>query len=83
MTKSFKKEIMLHSTLCNKFLKAKTRESKQLYNKQRNLSVTLLRKAKRNYFADLDNRILKNYRTFWKINPLFSGMSERIYYNNK
>ena len=81
MTKSLKKEIMLHSTLCNKFIKAKTRESKQLYNKERNLSVTLLRKAKRNYLVDLDNRILNDNRTFWKINPLFSGMSGRIYYN--
>ena len=46
MTKSLKKEIMLCSRLRNKFLKTKTEESKQLYNKQRNLCVTLLRKAK-------------------------------------
>ena len=48
MTKSLRKEIMLRSRLRNKFLKAKTEESKQLYNKQRNLCVTLLCKAKRN-----------------------------------
>ena len=72
MTKSLNKEIFLCSRLHNKFLKAKTKWSKQLYNKQRNLSVTLLRKAKRNYFADLDNWILNDNRTFWKINPLFS-----------
>ena len=59
MTKSLRKEIMLHSRLRNKFLKTKTEESKQLYNKQRNLCVTLLRKAKRSYFVELDNRILK------------------------
>ena len=56
MTKSLRKEIMLRSRLRNKFLKTKTEESKQLYNKQRNLCVTLLRKAKRNYFSELDNR---------------------------
>ena len=51
MTKSLRKEIMLSSRLRNKFLKTKTEESKQ-----RNLCVTLLRKAKRNYFSELDNR---------------------------
>ena len=54
MTKSLRKEIMLRSRLRNKFLKTKTEESKQLYNKQRNLCVTLLRKAKRNYFGNID-----------------------------
>ena len=74
---------MLCFRLRNKFLKNKTEESKQLYNKQRNLCVTLLRQAKRNYFADLDNRILKDNRKFWKIvNPLFSEKSipKRIHY---
>ena len=33
MTKTLKKEIMLRPRLCNKFLKTKTVESKQLYNK--------------------------------------------------
>ena len=56
---------MLCSKLRNKLLKTKTEESKQLYNKQGNLS-------KRNYFADLDNRILKENRKFWKaVNPIF------------
>ena len=72
ITKSARKEILLRSRLRNMFLKTKTKESKQLYYKQRNPSVTHLRKAKTNYFADLDNRILNDNRTFWKINPLFS-----------
>ena len=63
MTKSLSKGIMLCSRL-KTFLRPKTEESKQ-----RNLS----RKAKRNYFADLDNRILKNDREFLKtVNPMFS-----------
>ena len=33
MTKSLRKEIMLRSRLCNKFLKTKTEEPKQLYKK--------------------------------------------------
>ena len=59
MTKNIMQEILLRSRLRNKFLKTKTEESKQLYNKQRNLCVTLLRKTKRSYFVELDNRILK------------------------
>ena len=70
MTKSLRKEIMLCSRLRNKFLKTKTEESKQLYNKQRNLCLTLLRKAKRNYFSELGKKVLKDNRKFWKIvNP--------------
>ena len=63
MTKIPWKEIMLRSRARSK------QESKQIYNKQQNLCVTLLHKAKRNYFADLDDRILNDNR---KINPLFS-----------
>ena len=73
MTKNIMQEILLRSRLRNKFLKTKTEQSKQLYNKQRNLCVNLLRKDERNYFTELDNRILKNNRTFCKtVNPLFS-----------
>ena len=77
MPKSLRKKNMLRSRLRNKFLITEIEESKQLYNKQRNLCLTLLRKAKRNYFADLGNRIFKDNRKFWKtLNPLFS---ERAY----
>ena len=76
MTKSLRKEIMLRSILRSKFLKTKIEESKQRYSKQRNLCVTLLRKSKRNYFADLDSRILKDNGKFWKtVNPLYSELA--------
>ena len=76
MTKSLRKEIMLRSILRSKFLKTKVEESKQRYSKQRNLCVTLLRKSKRNYFADLDSRILKDNGKFWKtVNPLYSELA--------
>ena len=76
MTKNLRKEIMLRSILRSKFLKTKIEESKQRYSKQRNLCVTLLRKSKRNYFADLDSRILKDNGKFWKtVNPLYSELA--------
>ena len=71
-TKRLRKEIMLRYRLRNKCLKTKTEESNKLYNKQRNPCVTFLYKAKRIYFAELDNRILKDNRKFWQtVNPLF------------
>ena len=74
MTKNLRKEIMLRSKFRNVYLKTRTNESKQLYNKQRNLCVTLFRKAKKDYFSTPDNRIVSDNRKFWKaINPLFSG----------
>ena len=51
MTKSLRKAIMLRSKFRNRFLKEKTEESKSLYNKQRNICVSLMRKTKRNYYA--------------------------------
>ena len=69
---------MDRSRLRNKFLRERerTKESKVAYNKQRNICVSLLRKSKRDYFANLDTKIMKDNRKFWKtVNPLFSEKS--------
>ena len=67
---------MHRSRLRNKFLRERTKESKVAYNKQRNICVSLLRKSKRDYFANLDTKIMKDNRKFWKtVNPLFSEKS--------
>ena len=53
-----------------------TNESKISYKKQGNFCVSLLRKTKRDYFANLDTKIMKENRKIWKIvNPLFSEKS--------
>ena len=76
ITKALRKEIMHRFRLRNKFLKERTNESKIAYNKQRNICVSLLRKTKRDYFANLDTKIMKVNRKFWKtVNPLFSEKS--------
>ena len=63
---------MHRSRLRNKFLRERTKESKVAYNKQRNICVSLLRKTKRDYFANLDLKIMKDNGKFWKtVNPLF------------
>ena len=57
----------------NKFLKEKIEDSKSLYNKQRNICVSSLRKTKRNCYVQLDNKIVTDNRKFQKaVRPLFS-----------
>ena len=47
VTKNLRKAIMKRSKLRNKYLRERTNEAKSLYNKQRNLCVSILRKNKR------------------------------------
>ena len=43
------------------------------YNKQRNICVSILHKAKRSYFENLDIKNLSDNRKFWgTVKPLFS-----------
>ena len=49
ITKDLSKVIMLRTRFKHQFLKVKTPEAKAKYNKQRNICVSLTRKAKRNY----------------------------------
>ena len=57
-------------------MKESTNESKITDNKQRNTCVSLLRKAKRGYFANLDTKIMKDNKNFSKtVNLLFSQKS--------
>ena len=67
ITKALRKEIMHRSRLRNKFLRERTKESKIAYNKQRNICVSLLRKTKRDYFANLDTKIMKDIGNFRKL----------------
>ena len=57
---------MLISKYRNVFLKEKTEESKNIYNKQRNICVSFLRKTKRNYHAQLDKKVVIDNRKCWK-----------------
>ena len=57
MTKELSKAIMLRTKLRNQFLIKRTSEAKLKYSKQRNLCVSLLTKAKRNYYENLDRMI--------------------------
>ena len=66
MKQSLRQAIMLRSKYRNRFLKEKKEESKSLYNKQRNICVSFLRKTKINYHAQLDKKVVTDNKNFWK-----------------
>ena len=53
VTKQLRKAIMKRSKLRNDFLKDRNDASQSVYRKQRNLCVTLLRKAKKIVFLEI------------------------------
>ena len=64
---------MNQSQLRNKFLKTRSNEDKKAYNTQGNYCLTLVTKAKKDYYNNLDHENVTDDKTFWKsIKPLFS-----------
>ena len=73
MIKELRAALMQRSKLRQKFLKERTNDSKHLYNRKRNLCVSLLRKMKSDYFIQLNNKVISDNKKFWRtISPLFS-----------
>ena len=74
VTKDVSKAIMLRTKLRNQFLKKRTLEARIKYNKQRNICVSLVKKAKRNYYENLDLNDINDNKKFWAtVKPLFSN----------
>ena len=65
-TKDLSKNIMKRSRLQNKYLKNNKAENRKLYAKQRNHCVSLLRKTKKAYYENLDERKFSDNKPFWK-----------------
>ena len=66
MTKELSKAIM--------HLNLRTIFNKRKYNEQGNYCVSLLRRTKKNYFNNLNEKALTNNKMFWKtVKPLFSN----------
>ena len=74
MNETLTKAIMHRSKLRNKFLKKRTEENRRNYSKQKNLCVTLLRKSKREYFGNLDEKKICDNKKFWSVvKPILSN----------
>ena len=52
--------------LRNKFLKTRFNEDKKTYNTQRNYCLTLVSKAKKDYYNNLEHKNVADTKTFWK-----------------
>ena len=60
--------------LRNTFLRNRSEENKESYDMQRNYCVSLLRKSKRDYYNNLNEKNICDNRKFWKIvKPLLSN----------
>ena len=57
---------MKRRRLLNKFLNTKSDIDRKPYYAQRNLCVTLIRKAKKRFFSNLDTSDITDNKTFWK-----------------
>ena len=65
---------MLRSRLRNIFLKEKFLESKKAYNKQRNICVKMVKKAKRESFQNINLSEITGNKKFWKtVSSLFGN----------
>ena len=73
MTKRLRKAVMKRSKLHKDFFKDRNDASQSAYIKQSNLCVTLLGKAKRQYFSNLEPKLITDNNKFWNsVKPLFS-----------
>ena len=74
VTKELSKAIMLRSKLRNQYLKCKSEEARARFKIQRNLCVTLLRKAKRDYYENLELGKVNDSKKFWNtVKPVFGN----------
>ena len=83
MNKTLVKAIMVRSKLGNVFLKNKTEENRSNYSKQRNLCVTLLRKSKREYFGNLNEKKLCDNKKFWNVVKPQIKLSNKVVSNEQ
>ena len=73
MNKTILKAIIKRTRLRNRFLKDMSDSNRVAYNTQRNYCVSLIRKAKKSYYSNLDHKKIVDNKTFWKtIKPFFT-----------
>ena len=73
LNKRINKEITKRSRLRNKFLNTKSNIDRKAYNKQRNISVSLIRSEKKNFFRNINTSDITDNKTFWEtVKPFFT-----------
>ena len=72
VTKELSKAIMQRYKLRNQYLKCKSKEARARFKIYRNFCVTLLRKAKRDYYENLELGKVNDSKKFWNaVKPIF------------
>ena len=76
MNRTRHKAFMLRTRLKNKYNKNKTAENWDAFRRQRNLCVKMTRKAKRNFYNQIDISAVTDNKRFWKtVKPFISDKS--------
>ena len=74
VTKGLRKAIMLRSGLWNTFLKQKSLGSKKAYSKQCIICVSMVKKAKKEHFQNINLSEITDNKEFWKtVSPFFGN----------
>ena len=74
MNKVLSKAFMHRTKLKNQYNNTPNEKNKNLYKRQRNYCVNLLRKEERKYYNNLDIKIMEDNRKFWQCGkPIFSN----------
>ena len=82
MNNEISKAIMTRTSLRNSFLKNRSNRNRDLFRKERNLCLSLIRKSKKDYSSNLNEKQIADNKRFWKtVKPFLSNKvqySERI-----
>ena len=82
MNNEISKAIMTRTRLRNRFLKNRSNRNRDLFRKERNLCLSLIRKSKKDYSSNLNEKQIADNKRFWKtVKPFLSNKvqySERI-----
>ena len=74
MNKELSKAIMTRTRLRKKYLKNRTLLNQKQFNRQRNNCVKLLRKTKKQYYSNLNEKNVIDNKKFWKtVKPFLSN----------
>ena len=79
--KELSKAIMTRTKLRNIFLQNKSKENRIRYARQRNFCVSLLRKTKKEYYQNLNEKSVIDNKSFWKTVKPF--LSDKTHGNDK
>ena len=79
LNKEILKAIMNRTRLRNKFLRSRSTEDRSAYNQQRHFCLSFARKAKKDYYNNLDHKKVTDNKSFWRtVKPLFSDKNSRF-----